>query len=657
MSSFTNEQIEQFLEEFFNVVGTRQYIGARYIPLFGRKDEQSIEWDNSLPYEPLTVVLYQGNSFTSRTYVPAGVDINNPSYWAETGNYNAQIEQYRADILQIANVLPLTDFDAVHTVKDYVDDNTINAKKLKVHCLGGTVGSFYIIEYDNVFIVNDCGEDGTQSYIRQMLQSVVGTNKLSAVVCSHFHYDHDACALTIKDWCDDSTDVFIQMEPSQSNSQYSSYQERKASFMSVFPNAVVPVDQSIHQYGLVKLKLFNTDDSVKAIYDSTPANKSATPLTLDSGLNNYSLQALYMTPVGNYLNGSDCEGVAQEFNASKISESVALLHMPHHTSNFTCYYDYFVKANAEMYETVEYTNNPAFITRRNCGAILRYEKKPITINNTASFTISIYGNKISNINGGFTYYYSDWFTNTRSYYSMLSPSYYNRDPWYVFRMSADEFGHLISDYATYGTYSVNLTGTDGGVGGKFGLSLLEDYYGYLGITVNEGQITTSNAVITFDIKEYSMTIRRANSQSYTGIVELVMNFSSSSSSLMRLKVRYIQNHAYLQISDATPITERPTQYTITDTDFLNALKSANNVILRCHSASEVQYDIPLVRSTVQDVQTHNSWFRGCYFSATSSHLYMYMATVSTSGKVTANSRALDNPLTQTDLYLSEICVP
>ena len=96
--TFTPEQVSQILEEFFEVVGTRQYIGARYVPIFGRKDETSIQWDNSAPYEPLTIVQYQGNSYTSRQYVPAGVNILNEEFWAITGNYNAQIEAYRQEV-------------------------------------------------------------------------------------------------------------------------------------------------------------------------------------------------------------------------------------------------------------------------------------------------------------------------------------------------------------------------------------------------------------------------------------------------------------------------------------------------------------------------------------------------------------------------------
>lgn len=75
------------------------YIGARYVPKFS--DTPGSEWDNSIHYEPLTIVLYQGNSYTSKTFVPVGVDINNSTYWAETGNYNSQMEMYRKDVIAL----------------------------------------------------------------------------------------------------------------------------------------------------------------------------------------------------------------------------------------------------------------------------------------------------------------------------------------------------------------------------------------------------------------------------------------------------------------------------------------------------------------------------------------------------------------------------
>lgn len=74
--------------------GVTQYVGARYVPLFA----EPLEWDGTKAYEPLTIVLHQGNSYTSRQYVPVGVDIDNDSFWALTGNYNAQVEQYRQEV-------------------------------------------------------------------------------------------------------------------------------------------------------------------------------------------------------------------------------------------------------------------------------------------------------------------------------------------------------------------------------------------------------------------------------------------------------------------------------------------------------------------------------------------------------------------------------
>lgn len=76
--------------------GVREYVGARYVPVFANPPE----WDDTRGYEPLTIVLHEGNSFTSTQYVPSGVDISNTEYWLETGNWNAQIEAYRQEVLR-----------------------------------------------------------------------------------------------------------------------------------------------------------------------------------------------------------------------------------------------------------------------------------------------------------------------------------------------------------------------------------------------------------------------------------------------------------------------------------------------------------------------------------------------------------------------------
>lgn len=74
-----------------------RYVGARYVPKFA----DPAEWSSANTYEPLTIVMHEGNSFTSKQFVPVGIDIENEDYWAETGNYNSQVEQYRQEVLAI----------------------------------------------------------------------------------------------------------------------------------------------------------------------------------------------------------------------------------------------------------------------------------------------------------------------------------------------------------------------------------------------------------------------------------------------------------------------------------------------------------------------------------------------------------------------------
>lgn len=70
-----------------------QYIGSRYVPLFA----DPAEWTSTKTYEPLTIVLHEGNSYTSKQFVPVGIGIDNENFWAVTGNYNAQVEMYRRE--------------------------------------------------------------------------------------------------------------------------------------------------------------------------------------------------------------------------------------------------------------------------------------------------------------------------------------------------------------------------------------------------------------------------------------------------------------------------------------------------------------------------------------------------------------------------------
>ncbi len=117
-----------------------QYIGARYVPIFA----DPIEWSNTKTYEPLTIVTYQGNSYTSRCYVPKDIDIENEYYWAITGNYNAQVEEYARvardtlrQIQAIGALIPTESFSAENTVND-----VINSLSERLTAMGAKIEGF-----------------------------------------------------------------------------------------------------------------------------------------------------------------------------------------------------------------------------------------------------------------------------------------------------------------------------------------------------------------------------------------------------------------------------------------------------------------------------------------------------------------------------------
>jgi len=74
------------------------YVGARYVPKFA----DPIEWDIERGYESLTIVTYKGESYTSKCPVPPGIDIKNVRYWALTGAYNAQVEEYKNQVKDLS---------------------------------------------------------------------------------------------------------------------------------------------------------------------------------------------------------------------------------------------------------------------------------------------------------------------------------------------------------------------------------------------------------------------------------------------------------------------------------------------------------------------------------------------------------------------------
>ena len=96
----------------------KQYVGARYGPKLAR----AVVWDSNTSYEALTIVTFNNASYTSKVPVPptVGNPANNPQYWALTGNYNAQVEEYRQETTALKNTTNELD-DKIANVKSELE--------------------------------------------------------------------------------------------------------------------------------------------------------------------------------------------------------------------------------------------------------------------------------------------------------------------------------------------------------------------------------------------------------------------------------------------------------------------------------------------------------------------------------------------------------
>ena len=103
----------------------RHYVGARYVPKFA----DPVAWASGTSYEAMTIVTYNNSSYTSKLPVPAtvGNPADNPDYWALTGNYNAQVEQYRQEVHKYTDILndTMLSFESLTEAQNFASNNNI----------------------------------------------------------------------------------------------------------------------------------------------------------------------------------------------------------------------------------------------------------------------------------------------------------------------------------------------------------------------------------------------------------------------------------------------------------------------------------------------------------------------------------------------------
>lgn len=144
---------------FPNNPGYNLYKGARYVPKF--TDKPDGQWDNTIAYEPLTIVLYQGNSYTSRWFVPVGANINDTTYWLPTGNFNGQLITLQTQINQLKNTLMFVSVKDYGAVGNGVNDDTqsiqtaLTSGKNLIFPAGNYIVTSKITATNNTILIGD----------------------------------------------------------------------------------------------------------------------------------------------------------------------------------------------------------------------------------------------------------------------------------------------------------------------------------------------------------------------------------------------------------------------------------------------------------------------------------------------------------------------
>lgn len=102
--------------------GAVQYVGARYVPAFA----DPIEWTADRPYEHLMMVQHEGGTWITRQAVPVGIELDNEEYWVYLTDWNAQIEQYRQEVINYVDEVEQFDARITENAENIVKNSGIS---------------------------------------------------------------------------------------------------------------------------------------------------------------------------------------------------------------------------------------------------------------------------------------------------------------------------------------------------------------------------------------------------------------------------------------------------------------------------------------------------------------------------------------------------
>ena len=348
-----------------------QYVGARYVPLFANP----IDWDKDSEYEPLTIVIHEGNSYTSRQAVPKGIDIANDEFWALTSNYNAQVESYRKEtakaVEDASNALSLAqtneqdiatlDSEMAGTADSGLKSLIEEKKTRSIYVYepsvpNGITNTANIIVTDKVGLI-DCGNNMTDAVVSAMNE--LGYTSFDYVVFSHMHTDHTAEEISniakLKPFISENTPIYIQMAPLSTFPEYSTYEKGLAAVNSLGGSVSVPTDLSTIKIGETEITFYNSDSSNISAYNEV------------GNLNVFSLVTKIKYGENTYVNCGDVWWTAQYIYRNVIGNCDLVLY-PHHGLN-----------TWDVFEFIDqFAANAAYATPRPEGTTWHEDANPLS---------------------------------------------------------------------------------------------------------------------------------------------------------------------------------------------------------------------------------------------------------------------------------------
>lgn len=315
-------------------------------------------------------------------------------------------------------------------------------------------GTSIYIAHKNNHVLFDCGDSDDTTRITNFLADKLGTEKLDAVVISHFDSDHTGGFSAVADFCDSDTDIFIQMVPTSSNTYIATYTSELSILNGIvsqnsLKTPIVPTEGATYSYGDISIELHNTTTDNRSIYDSTPSEAYAYN-SGSSGLNNYSLISYVEINGFVICCAGDVEAAAQRLNHQYVRKC-DLAFTPHHISQVNGYLPWYMDM-APVYwlgtTSASTFGDRIYVLNRYIVKLLRYNYiDDVLMTHDDDLVVSV-DNNIPRIVKGESLVGTIGTENLKEYYTnffqILPPAYYHDDPYVLYTMTlSDLIGALI----------------------------------------------------------------------------------------------------------------------------------------------------------------------------------------------------------------------